>query len=315
MKIKEFTKTRKVIMLDKKRMSEFLKNNYNAISKFKFEEKFAHPSYKKLQSKFLNIVDDELPLSYRSYEMGSFPFAVYHLQQSVEKLVKAWMLSGGITYEKLRKDSHNTNAIFMGFFKSNSSQILEIAEVYGKKNVMLELLQKINKLNTSRSYEIAKISKDQIDFFLKKLSDVRAKGEFSSETLDIWYDYLHDLFIDLPQNKFEIDKDSLRKTLGPDFFLKFYNYQVSFLSLFILSFLTYSHDSWTRYPKNPEGSKDVLEYDDYEHGLGIVDRTIQLLNLCSQCKNDFVDFNVKDITKTMAELKYVFLDDHLSNKS
>lgn len=73
-----------------------------------------------------------------------------------------------------------------------------------------------------------------------------------------------------------------------------------------MSYLTFSHDNWSRYPKDPNDSLPVLEYDDYVVGLGIVDRTKELLYLCAQCKDDYSDFDIKEINANIARLRFIF---------
>jgi len=199
-----------------------------------------------LAKEFLELSKKDISISKYLYDKKDFSNSVYHLQQSVEKLTKAF----GLAFFMLNKNdfkgkkgvSHKTPLAFVKMLnvKWVEPYISLMKSFYPNlKTDTKELEEIIHK----KKYELAKLNENEIRNFLNlaknikhKLEDKDVKRQITNIIDNILSSSL------LP----ETSKESkalhfLRNNFKIDFV-------ISFISLYLLSVITYPHFSYTRYP-------------------------------------------------------------------
>lgn len=172
------------------------------------------------------------------FDSKSYANAIYHLEQSIEKVAKGvyFLLLSNPSPKKI---SHRPFNVIVDFIKEY--KIFKILE----KNYSPSFLDIIdNELGDEN--KILKINKSEFENFMKIL------------------DYLNDLVIPIPKKQFENNND---------YFLNIGNHLVRVLpQIYIFSKLLYLHESYTRYPD----AQNKLQPSDYTLDLGIVDLSLYI---------------------------------------
>ncbi|MEM1689707.1 MAG: hypothetical protein QXX33_05145 [Candidatus Hadarchaeales archaeon] len=219
-----------------------------------------------------------------------FPsLAVFHLQQTVEKITKAYALHMGLIKEeesyKKRGNKVGTEVVghispkaFILLLKKRGAAefvdtvFLACPEI--PKITVKEVLQKFEKL-LQKTDELAKLSKNEINHFIKRCEDIQ--------------DAIRKIDIRKTRENFKRLKVGfiarLRSAVSPeiveDIKKKFnaierkigsiINELLTFSQLYALAIITFPHFSYSRYP----GGK--ITFADYHEGLGIVDSLDDIL--------------------------------------
>lgn len=218
---------------------------------------------------------------------GISPLAIYHLQQSVEKLTKFYGLYSGkirkedlynqggkFEEENIKKDSigHQSPKMFIMMLKEKNLQkrIMVLLRVNNQEKDLSKIVKQMNKI-TKKDYKIARTTKSQIkdiiNFFDSIHRRVRAsKNNLKSKLIKFKISFLRDSKGKVSDKEYAILEKGFSKidSLGTGIL----DIPTNFLFLWYLSLLTYPHFNWTRYPHE---KKNQLNPNDYTVGLGIVD--------------------------------------------
>ena len=112
---------------------------------------------------FLDIAKKDRKASVILYDDKLYPLAVYHLQQSVEKIAKGYLLLFGEEYEKKFKDiGHNTPYLFFELLKD--VQVMKITKPNNESKTKQD--KEIEKLLAIPRTDISLLSKDEIISFI-----------------------------------------------------------------------------------------------------------------------------------------------------
>jgi tetratricopeptide (TPR) repeat protein len=213
------------------------------------------------------------------YNKGFNALAIYHLQQSIEKITKAYFLySSLIKLENLKSGNDSIRHI------TPKALTLSLKDLDFRKNV--ELLFKVSNLDKKdldkdiknmeklieKQENLAVITSSEINHLLKdfnirykmikrvNMRELRYKaGLFAVSFLNNIQKFFG--------NKGEIDK--LRSALEDFKKLPKKQIELNFLlmNLYVFSLISFPHFAYTRYPKE---DKSDLEPEDYNSSLGIV---------------------------------------------
>jgi len=238
-------------------------------------------------------------------EIKSYPSAIYHFQQSVEKLAKAYSLVGGIIpFDQFKsKVGHQSHKIFRKQsqnFKEDIDKAVILKDALpeffafeGSEEINWQDYQKSVAKSTKRiqhldSWEFHELSNEDIDYFLQEAKQLITENlkvdekEFLRQLPDKLKTYFNGIKKHNPTeiNEFisNLDKPNFVEVIG---LLSLYqvksipNCMFVYYSLFILSLITASHQETTRYPCG-ECGYNPREY--YVEGLEIVDRLAELLD-------------------------------------
>lgn len=234
----------------------------------------------KLSRNYLEIAEDDLKAAEVLYANKIYPESVFYLQQSVEKMSKAF----GILYDlvpkkKLRNIQHFTPIVFIKILKRKwmFNFIALIRDTYPEYKNMLqtsqEELTKIEQLirESENRQKMAKMSKEEITAmlaFIKKYRESLESEEIRSkinEIMEILEEAKKEMNgKDQVEIKFIEQLSKLIKRIKEDK-QGFIRLVAVLPSLYILSIITYPHSTYTRYPDGKLTPKD------YKPGLGIVD--------------------------------------------
>lgn len=238
-------------------------------------------------------------------EKPSFASAISYLQQSVEKLSKAYsLIEGVIPFDKFKsKVGHQPHKIFRKQsenFKVEVSKVILLEKHYPEflnsnmneksidwKKYQKEITKEIVKAQHLDPWEFHELSHFDIDFILEEARKLEAtkieidEEVFLNQAPEILISYLNNI---KKYNPTEIG-NFITNLEHPEFAKKIgllCLYHVKSIpdglfltySLFILSLITASHQETTRYPCGDCGF-NPREY--YIEGLGIVDKLPELL--------------------------------------
>jgi len=199
------------------------------------------------------------------YEKHLYATAVYHLQQSVEKISKAYGITFFFFDEKDLKEPSIGHKTPRAFIKG-----VETPEIQGYIKIMQALhpelkadTKELKKVVDSGQYDIAILSKEAILSVLGTIDRLETafKEKGTEEIMNTAFEFLSEFVHSL---KKEGKKKRVKDTLDVDFL-------ISFISLYLLSVVTYPHFAYTRYPDGK------LKPGDYKEGMGIVDTTPEIL--------------------------------------
>ncbi len=178
----------------------------------------------------LDLATQDLKSSKLLYEGKIFNYAVYHLQQSVEKAVKAFYKLLGILDDKtIRQTGHNSPGPFVKMIELPFvKQFADYAKNLSGSDFVTDTSQVQSVLNEEeKRLEVAKLNSENINAMLSFIS------------------------------KLETELDPLLPIMNND-------YIMATLRLYILSALTFPHEEFTRY------SDKAMKPSEYTLDLGIV---------------------------------------------
>lgn len=232
-----------------------------------------------LSNQLIECSKRDLEICNLLYERNYFAEYAYHLQQSVEKITKAYAISINVLSQKEYKSiSHLSPRAFILIIEKEISS-LEIIKKIGF-NISIDLKPLSNLINSLESQkEIALYKEEQIVVLLNYFDKVSSQLNFDVFNFDensvTEINNTSSNLINLMDELNEKDKKFLKnftnifsKGIKPklkeiNFKEKGSNYIINLLGLYFLSIITFPHETFTRYPDK------IVKPLDYTEELGI----------------------------------------------
>jgi hypothetical protein len=241
---------------------------------------------RKLAQAFLECTKRDMDASKLLYRKKDYPNAIYHLQQAIEKLAKAYfMLFPSFSYSEIRQISHTTPVVFLQIVGKNWVKSL----IIGLKGLLpsdgFDVLDKISDIiktmkKTRTQVEIARLDKEQIKEFLKitdLISSTKVEQDFES--------ILRDKGITIEEIEAFVQKEFWSKNISEqtptglfrkEMIREWVNYMIRtvyfFFTLYVLALITFPHERFTRYPD------EEVKPTEYTKSLGIVTQFEQIIH-------------------------------------
>lgn len=233
---------------------------------------------------FIDAAEDDLDSAKILYASGIYSTAIYHLQQTVEKLVKAYMIQFSILNKKDIKDyvGHDSPKAFFRLierFKNCIDFVLLFLDTDHRPDSQIQSVSRIevHNLEGDLKNSKAKIAKYDSD-------DIRNKLKIANASLELFVDHekikadISESLINLKKELYEIKTseinrrrdeaidliDKLHKKVMNDSFFISLKFHSNLTGLYILALLTYPHATFARYPNK------FLSPESYDADLGIV---------------------------------------------
>ncbi|MGV9206325.1 MAG: HEPN domain-containing protein [Promethearchaeia archaeon] len=229
----------------------------------------------------------DLKSSRTLYDQELYPQSVFYLEQSVEKITKAYSIAvlGLDPKDAKKRISHKSPKTML----KKVDVFKEIHDEF-KKNY-----HELNEIISDKNKEkICKMNRDNIETLLVALEETEKQLE-----IDIVFDQIREsklidglieiiFSIDICESEVEKIKNKTFKILEKKTSLEEMGKMIP--TLLYLSLLTFSHAEFSRYPPLPEdkASLSPIDYDEEEVDLIIfIDK---ICNIIEECINDFEDF-------------------------
>ncbi len=238
---------------------------------------------------FLTKAEADMKASMALYKMKDYANSTYHLQQAIEKMVKALALKFfPLKYHSIINTRHNSPEIYLILFKEPSlnsllrhlqSLNMFVSLDFAKLGIIDETISNSRKNEFKSS--IAKLSSSEIsalldfsNFFIQQWNMTD-----SSQILRSFYgndfetsikEISKDLTSDYPEieSQFEnVDWKGILYGTIKDIDKSLINLILISIPLYILSIITYPHEAFTRYPSE---QCEQIGHEDYNTELGIV---------------------------------------------
>lgn len=281
--------------LNMKKLTEFIRANLNMQNQGNLYTNFTHPEYKTTQVQFYVIAERDVDLGHRANYDTLYALGVFHLQQAVEKTAKGFMLGIGYTMDQLRSReiSHKTHQLFINSFERIKDKGLEFSEIVNQKQQMIDYLSLLDKFKKDSNSDFSRITTGQINSLFNRIEGLRKREEFTKGEQNTCINFLIEACQNIEELKGKMTYDYAKRIIDPKFLLSYYSVQVSLLSLYTLSFITFPHEVFTRYPENPLEMRPSVVFEEYEKGLGVVDCLDRLLK---NTLDVIYDFSMMDFT-------------------
>jgi|Deesub1362A_J573_1020465.scaffolds.fasta_scaffold00802_17 hypothetical protein len=277
----------KHIFSTERNLAEFLKP---FLEFFEIHEKAKLERRLEESRRFVKIALQDFEASKILYRAKMYPMAIYHMQQAVEKYVKALALTYfGLNEKEIKRYiSHDSPKAFIrllkryekflgSFFRIAEMFSISFPEISGKNLLRLERI--INK----KKREIAKMSSEEVKNLVEIPTKIKRIVE-SDKTKNEIAEYL--LEIQRKVQEIETHQQISRKLVNT--IEKISNEQEKVLKqtwifpgLYILSIITYPHATFARYPNK------VLQPEEYNENLGIIQSFNEIVRLMSDIVNSF----------------------------
>ncbi|AAT42665.1 HEPN domain-containing protein [Picrophilus oshimae] len=230
---------------------------------------------------FLFAADDDLKASKLLYENKLYANSIYHLQQAIEKMIKAQALKFfPLDYKSITKTSHNSPEIYFRLLKVKPFELMLRAASTIIPNLDVASLDTIDQSiidlkNDKTKLEIANLPSKAINalliicsIFIELYGNLDTseilKGfygdNFKSSILDITKNLISDLGMDSELNDVNFE-DIFDETIEDTNIAKMI---LITIPLYILGIIVYPHEAFTRYPGKLMGPEN------YNLELGIV---------------------------------------------
>jgi len=228
------------------------------MSRFIIALRRSSPDVSELTKQFLRTSREDLQASKMLYKGRMFAPSVYHLQQCVEKMTKAFVLGTRMgTPKEVRDIGHDSLKGHLLYARKLSRFIPKLGKVDPRLNFDLSRIDEIDAKKT----EVARMSKSEIERIIKSF---KAADKSMQAVVSLLAEWAPTGMIPLLQGAqgpvmCEKDVESIRKGIKKAIPLM---RTVPFL--FVASALTFPHEASTRYPDGPIGPQD------YTRSMGIV---------------------------------------------
>ncbi|OVE74580.1 hypothetical protein BVX95_02005 [archaeon D22] len=202
------------------------------------------------------------------YDNKRFHSSSYYLQQAVEKITKAY----GVIFFNLSKKyvenkmSHKTPKAFIKAVREPYMQELVALFKTAEPNLKTDVTELERTINEKET-ELAQTNREVIEKFLQLIDTLTIKLE-EQNIPGLVKGLLHQLKEGIGEYDESFDWEKLTRVFDEKFKVELL---MSFISLYLLSGITYGHVSNTRY------SGQDIQPEDYKEGLGIVDCTPQII--------------------------------------
>lgn len=295
------------IFSNEKEFSKFTKA-ISEITKF-YEIPEEDEKRRQLEAKsFIEAAEHDFKSAKILYESGIYSTSIYHLQQAVEKFVKAYMIQFLVLNKKevehyVKHDSPKAFFRLIEKFKNILSINFSILE---KAYMLDSQIPSISIQETHNLEKALKLSKQQIAKM--KSEEIEIKLNLAYKSLDIYENQenqgkikanVADFLMTLRKELTDIDTsnrnqthireaitiiEGLREKLDGNFFITLRNHS-NISALYILSLITYPHATFARYPNN------FLSPEKYDTDLGIVQCFDKITDLLDKIINSWqIDF-------------------------
>jgi HEPN domain-containing protein len=226
-----------------------------------------------LATGFLNCAKDDVEATKLLYEKRLFSLSVYHLQQAVEKTTKACaLLLSIVSKEELIEIKHKSPLTFIKFLKKSWAikyiDLIKMLNPEIKTNV-----DDVEKIINEKQDELARMSKTVIRSFLTSIEKIRVILQTQMYPRIVIFLAFFDLLKPLLRERTENFKKSFDEIFRSGMV-------TSFISLYLLSVITYPHYAFTRYP---DGGIKPSDY--YSGRLEIVECVNDILSEVEICIN------------------------------
>jgi hypothetical protein len=228
---------------------------------------------------YLDDADRDFKASKDLFLNSDFPNAIYHLQQGVEKLTKAFsFFNFPLTIEEIRKTGHISPKNFLLLLQKPETQNLlkQFKGIYPDLDLtpLDKLKDTINKIKLPQSkLEIAHLP----DYFISDLLDICSTFLNLEDNLNIkdilninigdnWETLIKNLVTKAPKEFTDpgkdIDKIDISSLIAQP--LNIISLTLLSIPIYLIGIITYPHESFTRY------SDGDMKPKDYNNQLGIV---------------------------------------------
>lgn len=246
---------------------------------------------------YYDISKKDLEASEVLFKNKNYSLSCYHLQQSLEKLGKSFLIAvSAATVEtisrhdymqrKLDKVKKNKELLDLlrGLTKEkviNTIEKTEIVEVVNKNYYEIQVLQAEEIKNIM--YKLDEIEQKCLDnnFLERLLSDVKSK-EFRSFILK-----------QVEKSRYKVESSQVNKYTTTDMLKKYLKRIFLQPKIMLLNVLVYPHWNTTRYPKRKEDEK--IDFFFYREDVGIVQIMPELLEKVKILLGDFKESHIDSL--------------------
>ena len=269
--------------------------NPNLVRSLQFYDIIRSKPNKKMAKQFAKCAEVDLYASKVLYSKKDYSNAIFHLQQAVEKLAKAYTLQTGfMTIEEIKGVRHDTPEVFLKLLtKKRIWPIFDMVNEISEVKVDTKQLPEVRKISKrikkiGMKVEVARFSREQIKSILTLCDGIekgfqKARSVYDqkiailkNQSKELWNmlkPQLEMLALHADPNMSEKTVKNMLENFKPEFLDR----SANFIELFILSIITYPHAVFTRYPDG-----DVMQ-EDYLPGLGIVDEIEGIWIILERC--------------------------------
>ncbi len=261
---------------------------------------------KKLAFEYVLCAERDLGASKLLYKEGDYPNAIYHLQQGVEKTAKGnAALKYPLHLQEIKQTFHNSPEIFLRLMRKDFSKDLLTRFQKLLPQLAISKLDNLNDIidNMKKAKfrkEVATISTDIIDELLNICYVMINAGnaDFITNALKDqlglnWTDELKDLVRTISKNNKEVidelDKTNITSVVSSLTGAVSTTLHIE-VPLYILSVITFPHESFTRYPDGE------LTPNDYTMNLGVVSRFDRIWETSTKACENLKKYMLEKIT-------------------
>jgi len=215
------------------------------------------------------------------YEQENYSLSTYHLQQTVEKITKAY----GLAFNLLKRNElggkkgvgHNSPLMFVKGIEKHEFMKYILALKHFQPGMRTDI-DKLTEIVKEKKLEIARTNENSAIVYLQLIDNLYKK--FDTEEMKNMMEVLAGVMASFTFEE-GADIEKAEKFFKKNFKI---DYIISFIALYLLSCLTFPHEAFTRYPDGD------LKPEEYKKGMGIVDSTPKLIPYIEKTIKDMEDF-------------------------
>ncbi len=219
---------------------------------------------------FFREAEKDLKRSKRSYLEKDFSDSIYHLQQTAEKIMKAYgLVQGTFTKKDLFDIQHQTPKAFIKMIQEEKIQlyIQSLKQIYPNLNTDINPLKEIIE---TKDQELALLKTEHINIWLDLAKNI--EEALDKVNLD---ETLRNVLPNLAEAQG-------KKISYPSFSTM--KFSIVFMKMYLIATLTYPHEVYTRYPDRE------IKPSQYTEDLGIVKAAPQLFIILDEALDFLVKF-------------------------